>query len=242
MATTEDRKNMVLQNYTKILNKLPGNILLLPVSKFKPASDIQILYDHGVRQFGENYVQELAEKQALLPKDIKWHFIGQLQTNKCKDLAKLANLHMVESIDSLKKLVKLDSARENYINENKDSTIGKINVKIQVNTSNEEQKGGINNFEDLKPLVEFLLKEAKNLRFDGLMTIGSLANSTATNDETNDDFAKLNEVKLSVATEFGLNPEDIKLSMGMSNDFEKAIKQGSSEIRIGSDIFGSRYT
>ncbi|OBA25507.1 hypothetical protein HANVADRAFT_26928 [Hanseniaspora valbyensis NRRL Y-1626] len=233
---------MVLQNYTKILNKLPSNVLLLPVSKFKPASDIQILYNHGVRQFGENYVQELTEKHTVLPKDIKWHFIGQLQTNKCKDLAKLSNLYMVESIDSLKKLNKLDTARGSYIEETKDSSIGKINVKIQVNTSNEIQKGGINNFDELKPLIEFLLNEAKHLKFNGLMTIGSLANSTTSSSEANDDFAKLNEVKLLVAKEFGLNLDDIKLSMGMSNDFEKAIKQGTSEIRIGSDIFGSRYT
>ncbi|XBW38160.1 hypothetical protein QEN19_003756 [Hanseniaspora menglaensis] len=233
---------MVFQNYTKILNKLPSNVLLLPVSKFKPASDIKILYDHGVKEFGENYVQELTEKQNTLPKDIKWHFIGQLQTNKCKDLAKLSNLYMVESIDSLKKLVKLDAARGSYINDKKDESIAKINVKIQVNTSNEEQKGGINNFEELKPLIDFLINESQYLVFDGLMTIGSLANSTAFVDETNDDFAKLNDVKIQVANEYKLSLESIKLSMGMSNDFEKAIKQGTSEIRIGSDIFGSRYT
>lgn len=237
-----NRETMVLQNYQKILTKLPSNVLLLPVSKFKPATDIQILYNHGVRQFGENYVQELIEKQGILPKDIKWHFIGQLQTNKCKDLAKLNNLYMVESIDSLKKLNKLDTARGNFINENKNESIGKINVKIQVNTSNEEQKGGINNFDELKPLISFLVNESKYLVFDGLMTIGSLANSTTVSSEENDDFAKLNAVKQEVAKEFNLSLNEINLSMGMSNDFEKAIKQGTSEIRIGSDIFGSRYT
>lgn len=111
----EDRKTQLIAQYESVrevvnaeakmfmLMKMPPKFYYWLFLKLKPASDIQILYDHGVREFGENYVQELIEKAKLLPDDIKWHFIGGLQTNKCKDLAKVPNLYSVETIDSLKK-------------------------------------------------------------------------------------------------------------------------------------------
>ncbi|KAF0267338.1 hypothetical protein FOG48_03688 [Hanseniaspora uvarum] len=235
----------IINNYNRILSKINNtSVLLLPVSKFKPSSDILVLYNTGVKQFGENYVQELVEKQAELPKDIKWVFIGQLQSNKCKDLAYLSNLNTIESINSLKQLKKIEQHRGDYYTSNtvlfKDSAENAIiNIKIQINTSKEAQKGGLNSFEDIIPLLDFLTKEAKFLRFDGLMTIGSFNNSINDN-EINEDFEALAQFKLKVHQDYKIPLEDIKLSMGMSHDFEKAIKQGSNEIRIGTDIFGSR--
>lgn len=206
-------------------------VLLLAVSKLKPASDIQILYDHGVRHFGENYVQELIEKSKLLPQDIEWHFIGGLQTNKCKDLAKVPNLRYVETIDSLKKAKKL--------NETRIENAPMILCNIQINTSNESQKSGMSNENEIFELVEFFQSpESKNVQLKGLLTIGSwdVSHSDDPNVD-NADFATLVNWKTKIDGKFGTN---LKLSMGMSADFKQAIRQGSSEIRIGTDIFGTR--
>lgn len=108
------RQKQLVSQFLEVENRVQSevngskSVLLLAVSKLKPASDVQILYDHGVRDFGENYVQELIEKAELLPTEIRWHFIGGLQTNKCKDLAKVPNLFSVETVDSLKKAKKVE--------------------------------------------------------------------------------------------------------------------------------------
>lgn len=203
---------------------------LVCVSKLKPASDIQALYDVGYRHFGENYVQELIEKAKALPKDIQWHFIGGLQTNKTKDLAKnIENLYAVETIDTVKKAKKLNDTR---------AQVGgsKIGIFIQINTSGEEQKSGILPGDDLFALVEVILKECPLLELRGLMTIGSYA---ASHDEgENPEFSVLANCKAEIESKFGLSA--LQLSMGMSSDFVQAIKQGSTSVRVGSSIFGSR--
>ncbi|GAV50329.1 hypothetical protein ZYGR_0U01850 [Zygosaccharomyces rouxii] len=206
-------------------------VLLLAVSKLKPASDIQILYDHGVRHFGENYVQELIEKSKLLPQDIQWHFIGGLQTNKCKDLAKVTNIRYVETIDSLKKAKKL--------NETRVEGAPVILCNIQINTSDESQKSGLSNEKEIFELVEFFLSpESKNVQLEGLLTIGSWDSSHSDDPNVdNADFSTLAHWKSKIDGKFGIN---LKLSMGMSADFKQAVRQGSSEIRIGTDIFGTR--
>ncbi|EDK39002.2 hypothetical protein PGUG_03100 [Meyerozyma guilliermondii ATCC 6260] len=234
---TENRKTELISAYEAISQRVSTtsnsrNVRLVAVSKLKPASDILALYNHGVRHFGENYVQELIGKAQELPKDIKWHFIGGLQTGKCKDLAKgIDNLYAVETIDSLKKCKKLDTAR---LNAEKDP----LNVYLQINTSGEEQKSGfsLSDTKDLKDTVRFLMSdECKKLKLQGLMTIGSFEASTS--DEENKDFKALSTVKTELDKEFNL---DLELSMGMSNDFEQAIKQGSTSVRVGSSIFGAR--
>lgn len=208
------------------------DVRLVAVSKLKPASDIKVLYDHGVRHFGENYVQELIGKAQELPKDIKWHFIGGLQTGKCKDLAKnIDNLYAVETIDSLKKCKKMDTTRTTA---EKDI----VNVYLQVNTSGEEQKSGFptNDLSELRETVQYLVSdECKKLKLEGLMTIGAFTSSTS--DEENIDFKTLCKVREQLTQEFGI---DLQLSMGMSNDFEEAIRQGSTSVRVGSSIFGAR--
>ncbi|SGZ48836.1 CIC11C00000000980 [Sungouiella intermedia] len=191
------------------------------------------LYNHGVRHFGENYVQELIGKAKELPQDIKWHFIGGLQTGKCKDLGKdIANLYAVETIDALKKCKKLDAAR-------KAANLPVINVYLQVNTSGEEQKSGyrLNNLEEVYETVNYLTSsDCQHLEFQGLMTIGSFAQSTL-DGEVNEDFAKLVEMKEILDKKYST---DLKLSMGMSSDFTTAISQGSTSVRVGSSIFGAR--
>lgn len=219
------------------VNKISqGNSKLVCVSKLKPASDIQALYDAGYRDFGENYVQELIEKAKVLPKDIRWHFIGGLQTNKCKDLAKnISNLYVVETIDTVKKAKKLNDTRKQMMDANTPG-FGKVFVAIQVNTSGEAQKSGCEPGEELDELVRVILEECPSIELLGLMTIGSYAVSHG--DGENKEFACLVECKHHLETKFQLS--GLQLSMGMSGDFEQALRQGSTSVRVGSSIFGSR--
>lgn len=213
-----------------VATKSHGTTQLLCVSKLKPASDVQALYDVGYRHFGENYVQELIEKAKVLPKDIRWHFIGGLQTNKCKDLAKnISNLSVVETIDTVKKAKKLNDTR-------KQTDFPKIGVYIQVNTSGEEQKSGCQPGDELDELVRTIIEDCDYIEFKGLMTIGSFAASHS--EGVNPEFAVLADCKRHLQEKFGLN--DLQLSMGMSGDYQQAIEQGSTAVRIGTGIFGSR--
>lgn len=234
-----ERQSELIKNYNSILKTINdtataegrSKITLVAVSKLKPSSDIMALYNHGVRHFGENYVQELISKASELPKDIQWHFIGGLQTGKCKDLGKnIDNLYAVESIDSLKKCKKLDTVNQSN---------NKINIFLQINTSSENQKSGYNfdNLDEICETVEYLLSsDCKSLAFKGLMTIGSLSESTSDAEE-NRDFKRLLELKKQLDEKYSIC---LELSMGMSNDFIQAIKQGSTSVRIGSSIFGAR--
>ncbi|ODQ64215.1 alanine racemase [Nadsonia fulvescens var. elongata DSM 6958] len=224
-ASLIERINSVKSNIQEL--GAASRTRLVAVSKFKQASDIQTLYDQGQRHFGENYMQELTEKANLLPKDICWHFIGGLQSNKCKDLAAIENIWAVETIDSEKKAKKLDVARAGK---------SKINVFIQVNTSGEDQKSGLNPGAETVKLAKFIELECPNLTLAGLMTIGSLKNSAS--NEENQDFKKLTEAKSLVESELGLS--ELELSIGMSSDYKEAIRQGSTNIRVGSYIFGAR--
>ncbi|CAH6721136.1 pyridoxal phosphate homeostasis protein [[Candida] jaroonii] len=235
------RQKELLSNYESIAKVVSETakkyvqhkVNLVAVSKLKPSSDIMGLYNEGVRHFGENYVQELVTKSQELPKDIKWHFIGTLQTDKCKILAKqISNLYAVETIDSLKKCKKLNSLRKEI-----DGDV--INVYLQINTSDEPQKSGYSIVESERSLiyesVEFLLsEECSHLNFQGLMTIGSIGESFK---DENEDFTRLVNLKNELNEKYSL---DLQTSMGMSNDFEDAIKKGSSSVRVGSSIFGSR--
>lgn len=240
---TEVRQEEISSAYDKISEQVSNlsaehsskPVRLVAVSKLKPSSDIMALYNHGVRHFGENYVQELIGKSQELPKDIKWHFIGGLQTGKCKDLSKgVENLYAVEAIDSLKKCKKLESCRKN-------AGGNSINIYLQINTSGEDQKSGysLEILDELYETVEFLLdpKQCTLLNIQGLMTIGSFSESIS--EEGNADFKRLLTLKQKLDDKYKL---DLELSMGMSNDFKEAIKQGSSSVRVGSSIFGARPT
>ncbi|KAF9964373.1 hypothetical protein BGZ70_006555 [Mortierella alpina] len=203
---------------------------LVAVSKYKPASDILAAYETaGHRHFGENYVQELEEKSKELPSDIQWHFIGSLQSNKCKTVAAIPNLFVVETVDSAKKASTLDKACAAAARPEP------LRIFLQVNTSGEESKSGMSPGESLE-VARHVLSNCPHLKLAGLMTIGS-PNPDLENGE-NPDFKALNQCRTTIQDT--LQIEGLELSMGMSDDFQRALQQGSTNIRVGSTIFGSR--
>ncbi|KAH9871769.1 hypothetical protein J1614_006025 [Plenodomus biglobosus] len=217
-------------------------VRLIAVSKLKPANDILALHQppnptHS--HFGENYVQELLEKSKLLPRSIRWHMIGGLQSNKCKQLAEqIPNLWCVSSVDSEKKANELEKGRKALLE--KDSDAEKLRIMVQVNTSGEDSKSGVEPADTLA-LCRHVVEQCPHLRLTGLMTIGAIARSKETTAENeNEDFVRLRETRDQVAKELGWEDGRLELSMGMSADFEGAIMQGSDEVRVGSQIFGER--
>ena len=200
-------------------------VRLVCVSKTKPAEDIQTLYDAGYRIFGENYFQELLLKAETLPRDIQWHFIGNLQSTKASKLVRtVLNLSVVETVDTLKLAKKLDSACE---------AAGRppLSIYIQVDTSGEDTKSGIDPA-DVVSFVQSIREECPSLIVAGLMTIGAPDDFTC--------FDKLVLAREQVAASIGVEPSTLALSMGMSGDFEEAIEKGSTNVRVGSTIFGAR--
>lgn len=224
---------------------------LVAVSKLKPASDILALHQPPTSQqhFGENYVQELLEKAKILPRTVRWHFIGGLQSNKAAQLAReVDNLWAVESVDTVKKAGLLERGRKERNERLKTQEQGEqaedepLRVFVQVNTSGETSKAGLEpQSAPLLELARYVQNDCPHLRLQGLMTIGAIGRSRATTTETeNEDFINLRENRDWLAKELDLQPEDLELSMGMSQDFEGAIRQGSNEVRVGSTIFGER--
>ncbi|KAM0323030.1 hypothetical protein ACHAQA_009129 [Verticillium albo-atrum] len=215
-------------------------VRLVAVSKLKPANDILALHrsDAAVVHFGENYAQELTQKADLLPRALRWHFIGGLQSNHAKKLARIPNLFCVSSVDSLKKARLLNASRADLIAS--DPAVEKLNVHVQVNTSGEDAKSGAAPGDETVELCRAVEAECPALHLLGLMTIGAIARSKATTPETeNEDFAALKAQRDLVREALGLD-RTLELSMGMSEDFEGAVAMGSDEVRIGSTIFGER--
>lgn len=202
-----------------IKGDIPGNVRLVAVSKFHPASLIQEAYDTGHRLFGESRVQELLPKYESLPKDIEWHFIGHLQVNKVKYLAPF--IDTIESVDSLKLLKEINKEAVKYNR--------KVKVYLQVHIAEEEHKFGFS-FEE----VESLFKERPEETFPNIEIDGLMGMATFTDDE-----AQIRKEFAGLASFFrssGLK----NLSMGMSDDYPIAIEEGSTVVRIGSKIFGNR--
>ncbi|KIM96411.1 hypothetical protein OIDMADRAFT_132183 [Oidiodendron maius Zn] len=219
-------------------------VRLVAVSKLKPASDILAVYEEGQqRHFGENYAQELAEKAELLPKDIKWHFIGGLQTNKCKPLTShIPNLFCVSSVDTAKKATQLDAGRALLLQSHPEIT-SPLYIHMQINTSGEDSKSGVAPGAPATELARHIIAECPHLQLLGLMTIGDIARSQATGKgKENEDFKTLREERDRLEEELSgeLNGRRLELSMGMSEDFEGAVGMGSGEVRVGSTIFGAR--
>lgn len=226
-------------------------VRLVAVSKLKPANDILALHREPASQlhFGENYAQELGQKAELLPRSIRWHFIGGLQSTHCKTLAKIPNLFAVSSVDSAKKAQLLNKARGELIaSSSSPDDVPRLNVHVQVNTSGEESKSGVAPGADVVALSRLVLAECPHLNLLGFMTIGAIARSVDTTPENeNEDFVRLREQRDLVTAELadllagrGEEAAPLELSMGMSEDFEGAIALGSSEVRVGSTIFGTR--
>lgn len=203
-------------------------VRVVAVSKTKPSSMIRELYDASHRHFGENYVQELLDKAPELPDDIKWHFIGHLQSNKAKALlAGVPNLFMVEGVDNAKVANNLDRAIAALERP-------PLKVLVQVNTSAEESKYGVEPSECLE-LAKHVKLRCPNLKFSGLMTIGMLDYSSRP-----ENFRTLVDCRARISKELEIPEDELELSMGMSGDFEQAIEMGSTNVRIGSTIFGPR--
>jgi PLP dependent protein len=194
---------------------------LVAVSKLKPASDIAQMYALGQRDFGENYVQELVEKQAQLPADINWHFIGHLQSNKVKYIAPF--VHLIQSVDSEKLLKEIDkqAAKNNRI----------INVLLQVHIAEEETKFGFDEAE----LMALDITQFKNVHIIGLM---GMATFTDDKEKVKREFEHLQKIYTNFAEQ--KNVVLTTLSMGMSDDYALAISCGSNMVRIGSLLFGRR--
>ncbi|KAL9107320.1 MAG: hypothetical protein Q9227_007772 [Pyrenula ochraceoflavens] len=230
----------------------------VPKNDTYPARAVQDLLENPAIHFGENYVQELLEKSRLLPKTIRWHFIGGLQTNKALQLARdIPNLWAVESVDTTQKASKLNQGWRQRENETEPK---KLRIFIQINTSGEENKSGVSpalpspkpnhsvlddtearNKYPLLALVAHVQNECPLLQLQGLMTIGALARSQATTPETeNEDFICLRNTRDRLAELLFMDTSGLELSMGMSTDYEAAIRQGSDEVRVGSTIFGER--
>src|SRR5688500_955609 len=217
--------------YKQLIAELtPKNITLIAVSKTKPVSDIKELYDLGHRDFGENYVQELVEKQVLSPKDIRWHYIGHLQSNKVKYIAPF--VHLIHGVDSLKLLLEIDKqARKNN---------RVIHCLLQVHIAQEETKFGFSDAE-LTEIMEDVHKaklsgELQNIEVVGLMGMASL---TEDMELVRKEFKYL-QLLYTQAAQIQVQNTIQTLSMGMSNDYQVAIEEGANMVRIGSLVFGSR--
>ncbi|XP_044269334.1 pyridoxal phosphate homeostasis protein [Tribolium madens] len=232
----------VLENIERASLKTPQELRCKPprlvaVSKTKPVELIVDAYEAGQRHFGENYVQELEEKShhpLILEKckDIKWHFIGHLQTNKINKVLSTPNLHMVETVHSQKLAANLNKSWPKF-----GPPDSKLNVMVQVNTSAEEEKSGVEPSE-VVDLTKFVLSECPNLHLEGLMTIGKFGYDIRNG--PNPDFLTLRACRDRVCQELGLDWKTIELSMGMSDGYEHAIELGSTNVRVGTAIFGER--
>jgi pyridoxal phosphate enzyme (YggS family) len=199
---------------------------LVAVSKTKSVEEIKELYDLGQRDFGENYVQELTEKQSQLPGDIRWHFIGHLQSNKVKQIAPF--IHLIQSIDSLKLLQEVNKQAQ------KNNRI--IDCLLQVHIAQEETKFGLDENE-LKELLDNSISEFHNIHITGLMGMASFTDDI---EKVRTEFKYLRSIFDKHAQLQTTNIKLQTLSMGMSSDYTTAIEEGSNMVRIGSLIFGAR--
>jgi pyridoxal phosphate enzyme (YggS family) len=223
-----------IEKYSYLLKQLNGKATLVAVSKTKPLEDLQALYDLGHRDFGENYVQELVDKATLLPKDIRWHFLGHLQSNKVKYIAPF--VHLIHGVDSLSLLKEIDkqAAKNNRV----------IDCLLQIHIAKEETKFGFDPSE-LSGSTEF--NHWRNVNLVGLMGMASFSNDK---NLIRNEFSNLKSLfdanKQSSDKEVTADTVEMKnfhfttLSMGMSGDYEIALEQGSNMVRIGSLLFGER--
>jgi len=220
------------QEYQKIATALGlKHVTLVAVSKTKPVEDIFELYSLGQRDFGENYVQELAEKHLVLPHDIRWHFIGHLQSNKVKYIAPF--VHLIHGVDSFKLLKEINRQGLKYHRV--------ISCLLQVHIASEETKFGLNEAE-LEELVDDMRKldgtdQLRYVRITGFM---GMASFTENMDKVRSEFKYLSSLYDKYKTVQTSNFQLSNLSMGMSADYKIAIEEGSNMVRIGSLLFGAR--
>lgn len=214
--------------YARVRAAIPQHVKLIAVSKTRTVEEIRALYELGHRAFGENYPQELRDKQALLPADIEWHFIGHLQTNKVKYIAPFA--HLVHAVDGPRLLDEL---------EKRASGVGRsLGILVQVHIAQEETKHGLDEDEAYALVTTWDARRWPHLRLRGLM---GMATNTEDRDQVRSEFARLGKFFRALGSDPLVNAGQFtELSMGMSGDADLAIAEGSTMVRIGSAIFGER--
>lgn len=214
--------------YTQIANEAStSQATLVAVSKTKPIKDIRALYDAGQRDFGENYVQELTTKQPQLPADIRWHYIGHLQSNKVKYIAPF--IHLVHGVDSLKLVKEIGKQGQ------KNSRV--IDCLLQVHIAQEETKFGLDANELEETIGELSREPLSHVRITGLM---GMASFTSDMNKVRDEFRYLKSLYDKYASVQTEGIRFVNLSMGMSADYRIALEEGSTMIRVGSLLFGER--
>jgi len=215
-------------NIKQLKSQIPEYVKLVAVSKTKPNEDILEAYEIGQKIFGENKVQDLVQKQEKLPKDIEWHYIGHLQTNKVKFIAPFVSL--IHAVDSLKLLQKINNEAKKYNRT--------INCLLQMHIAEEDTKFGLN-LDEIKQILDNPnYKELQNIKVSGLM---GMATYTDDQSQIQKEFNFLKSCFEEIKSDYFENSDYFKeISMGMSGDFKIAIKAGSTMIRVGSIIFGAR--
>lgn len=218
----------ISDNIIRIKQSLPSDVTLVAVSKTKPVEDIQAAYAVGQRVFGENKAQELADKYAMMPKDIRWHMIGHLQKNKVKYIAPfVALIHAVDSLELLE-----------VINKEAEKNGRVIDCLLQFHIAQEESKFGLN-YDEAAGLLESKDSAAlRNVRLTGVM---GMATYTEDLEQIHQEFASLREIFKKLKRKYFTAADSFKeISMGMSGDYPVAVEEGSTMVRIGSSIFGER--
>jgi len=218
----------IAENLNKIINVIPEDVSLVAVSKTKPIQDLKKAYEAGQRIFGENKVQELREKQPQLPNDIEWHMIGHMQTNKVKYIAPFVSLiHGVESLKLLKEINKQALKNERV-----------IKILLQFHIATESTKFGLQLNEAKEILDSDEFKKLKNVEVSGVMGMASFVENES---QVRLEFATLKSIFEELKSNYFSSTDSFKIvSMGMSGDYLIAIEEGSTMIRVGSSIFGTR--
>jgi len=218
----------VVSSLQLIKTSIPKNVMPVAISKTHPVDIIMEAYNAGQRVFGENKVQEMVSKFEVMPKDIEWHLVGHLQTNKVKYVAPFVRL--IHSVDSLKLL--------SVINKEAEKKSRVIDCLLQIYIATEETKFGLSSDELEEILESTEYNEMQNIRVVGLMGMASFSENV---DLVRSEFKNLNKIFSSIKEKYFINKPWFKeLSMGMSSDYQIAIEEGSTMVRIGSNIFGSR--
>ncbi len=214
----------VKENLQKIKSELPEGVTLVCVSKFNSNEAIMDAYNAGVRDFGESRVQELLPKQEALPEDIRWHFIGPLQTNKIRQIVPF--VHLIQSVENFRQMDEIQKRAEAIERE--------VNILIQIHISQEEHKFGFSEEEAREIFSQDILAKYPNIRVCGLMGMASLTDDM---EQVRREFAGLKRLFDEFRKDY---PQLQHLSFGMSDDYPIALEEGSNMIRVGSKIFGSR--
>lgn len=227
---------MLKENYNKVAENIAAackdsgrdvkDVTLIAVSKTKPVSMLQEIYDHGCRNFGENKVQELAEKYEIMPKDIKWHMIGHLQRNKVKYIVdKVCLIHSVDSLRLAEEISK-EALKKNV----------EVDILIEVNVAMEESKYGVAPSD--APSLAAQIALLPGIHVKGLMTIAPYVENS---EENRQYFAQLKQLSVDISAKNIDNVTMDILSMGMTGDYEVAVSEGASLVRVGTGIFGERH-